>query len=370
MRIAVNTRWLLQNKLEGMGNFTHHLLRRIVNNHPEIEFHFLFDRPYDKSFIYGENVIPHVIQPPARHPYLWYVWNEISVARKLKKINPNLYFSPDGFIPTSTKVKTLSTVHDLNFEHHPEWVPKRVASYYKKYFPLCAKKASQLITVSEFSKNDLHQSYSIPLQNIEVVSNGAGNFAVADEKSISNFKDKNTEGEPYFIFVGALNPRKNLKGIFAAFDRLESSHKLVVVGDKMHWSKEIEKSFTEMKNQDKVVFTGRLEGDALNTAYSGAEALLFPSLFEGFGIPILEAFKAGTAVITATNSSMPEVAGDAAILVEAENVESILHAMQKLLSEKGLRKELIEKGHLQAQKFSWDASAEKLWEIMLKTIEG
>jgi len=370
MKIAVNTRWLLHQKLEGIGNFTHHLLSRVVANHPEVEFHFFFDRTFHNSYIYGNNVTPHLLQPPARRPLLWNIWNNFAVKQKLKKLKPDLYFSPDGFIPTSTKVKTLNTVHDLNFEHHPEWIPNFAIKYYKKYFRLGAENASQLITVSEYSKTDLHNLYGIPLQNIEVVHNGAGNFAVADDQDIANFKNQNTAGDPYFIFVGALNPRKNLQGIFAAFDKLESSHKLVVVGDKMHWSKEIEAAFASMENQEKVTFTGRLEGEALNTAYSGATALLFPSLFEGFGIPILEAFQSGTAVITANNSSMPEVAGDAALLVDAENTDSILHAMQKLINKKGLRDDLIIKGKLQSQKFSWDASAEKLWQIMLKTIEA
>ena len=369
MKIAVNTRWLIHNRLEGIGNFSHNLLSRLVKNHPEVEFDFYFDRPFHPSFIYGENVTGHHLLPPARHPYLWYVWYEFSLKRKLNQTNPDLFFSPDGFIPTSVKTKTLNTIHDLNFEHHPQWIPDFAIGYYKKYFPLCAEKATRLITVSEFSKKDIVKTYGVSESKIDVVYNSASSsFTKKPENETLAFKQKLTNKKPYFIFVGALNPRKNLQNIFPAFDKLESSHKLVVVGEKMHWDAEIESAFNTMQKKEEVVFTGRLSSKDLNIALSGATALVFPSLFEGFGIPIIEAYKAETAVITANNSSMPEVAGDAALLVNAENQDEILAAMQKLASDQDLRNTLIEKGNQQAQKFDWDASAEKLWEVMLKTI--
>ena len=365
MRIAVNTRWLLHNKLEGMGNYTHHLLKRLVQNHPEVQFDFYFDRTPHQSFIYGPNVTAHNLIPPARHPYLWYVWNEISVKRKLHKQKPDLYFSPDGFIPTSGKTKTLNTIHDLNFEHHPEWVPTRVRNYYLKYFPLCANKATHLTTVSEFSKQDLIETYNIDPSKIDVIGNAAEDFEISDHNKL---QETLVGDQPYFIFIGALNPRKNLQNIFPAFDQLENGYKLLVVGDKMHWSTEIEQAYNGIKNKEQVVFSGRLERTELQFLLSKAEALVFPSLFEGFGIPILEAFKAKTPVITAQNSSMPEVAGDAAILVDANDSTSILNAMQKISSSSELQNELIAKGLDQAQKFSWDESANKLWEVMLKTM--
>ncbi len=371
MKIAVNTRWLLQNKLEGIGNFSHNLLSRLVKNQPEVEFDFYFDRPFHASFLYGKNVNGIRLMPPARHPYLWYIWYEYSLKRKLNQTKPDLFFSPDGFIPTTGKTKTLNTIHDLNFEHNPDWVPSNVAKYYKKFFPLCTKVATRLITVSEFSKKDVENTYGIADDKIDVVYNSASStFIKKSDDEISNFKAQYTQGQPYFIFLGALNPRKNLQNIFPAFDKLNSDHKLVVVGEKMHWDLEIEQAYKNMANQDAVVFTGRLASADLNTALSGATALVFPSLFEGFGIPIIEAFRAETAVITANNSSMPEVAGDAAILVNAESQDEITLAMQKLESEPELRKSLIKKGKVQAEKFDWDASAKKLWDIMLKTINS
>ena len=254
--------------------------------------------------------------PPARHPYLWYVWYEHSLKRKLKQTKPDLFFSPDGFIPTTGKTKTLNTIHDLNFEHNPEWVPNKVADYYKKYFPLCAEKASHNSPrFLSFQNKTLLAPMVLSEQKIDVVYNSASSdFTRKSDAQISDFKTKHTSGQPYFIFVGALNPRKNLQNIFPAFDRLGSNHKLLVVGNKMHWDSTIESAFNAMQKQEDVVFSGRLSSDDLNTALSGATALVFPSLFEGFGIPILEAFKAETAVITANNSSLPEIAGEAALV--------------------------------------------------------
>jgi len=371
MKIAVNTRWLLHKKLEGIGNFSHNLLSRLVKNHPEVSFDFYFDRPFHDSFIYANNVSGFRLMPPARHPYLWYVWYEYSLKRRLNQTKPDLFFSPDGFIPTNGKTKTLNTIHDLNFEHNPEWVPNTVANYYKKFFPLCAEKASHLITVSEFSKKDIVNTYGIDENKIDVVYNStSSDFKKKSETKISDFKTKYTEGKPYFIFVGALNPRKNLQNIFPAFDRLESDHKFLIVGNKMHWDSTIENAYNKMQKKDAVVFSGRLSTEDLNTALSGATSMIFPSLFEGFGIPILEAFKSQTAVITANNSSLPEIAGDAALFVNAKSQDEILAGMQKIESNKELRKELIAKGKVQANKFDWDKSAEKLWDIMLKTIKG
>lgn len=371
MRIAVNTRWLLYNRLEGIGNFTHNLLSRLVRNHPEVEFDFYFDRPFHPSFIYAKNVTGHVLRPPARHPYLWYVWYEISLKRKLKRHKPDLFFSPDGFIPTGGETKTLNAIHDLNFEHEPSWVPKNVLRYYQKYFPLGAKQASRLLTVSEFSKQDIAKRYGVATEKIDVVYNSASsNFKKQSPEAIEGFKQKYTEGKPYYIFVGALSPRKNLQTILPAFDSLDNGHKLVVIGEKMHWAETIENAYSKMPHQDQVVFTGRLNSADLNTALSGSAALVFPSLFEGFGIPIVEAFKAETPVITARNSSLPEVAGNAALFVDANSQEEIAHAMETIAKDKQLRGELIEKGKQQALKFNWDASAEKLWESMVKTLNS
>ena len=155
MIIAINTRFLLKGKLEGIGWFTNEIVRRMVVNHPEHEFIFLFDRPYDPQFIFASNINPVVISPPARHPILWYIWFEWSVRRALKKYKADIFISTDGFLSLSSKVPSLLVVHDLAFEHYPQHLPFKFRYYLQKFTPKFVRKATHTITVSSYSKKDL-----------------------------------------------------------------------------------------------------------------------------------------------------------------------------------------------------------------------
>ena len=173
MKVAVNTRFLLKGRLEGIGWYTHEIISRIVKNHPEIEFHFLFDRPYDKSFLFNsKNVIPHVISPSARHPFLWYAWFEIGVKRALKKICPDVFLSLDGYLCLTTTIPTIMACHDIAWKHYPGFVPWLVQKYYEYYVPKFLQRSDKLITVSDFVKNDLIENYSLPPDKIKTVYNG------------------------------------------------------------------------------------------------------------------------------------------------------------------------------------------------------
>ena len=151
MNIAINTRFLLPHKMEGFGWFTFEVVKRIVEQHPEHQFFFFFDRSYDKKFVFADNVVPVVLYPPARHPLLYKIWFDYSVTKALKKYNIDLFFSPDGYLSLKTKVKQIAVIHDLNFEHYPQDLPRSLRKYYKKYFPQFVKKSNHIITVSEFS---------------------------------------------------------------------------------------------------------------------------------------------------------------------------------------------------------------------------
>ncbi len=374
MRIAVNTRLLIKGKMDGIGWFSYETIRRIVRQHPEHEFIFLFDRKYDPDFVFEKNVTPVVVPLQARHPFLYLIWFELLVPFFLKKYKADVFLSPDGFLSLNTSIKSIGVIHDLNFEHYPQDLPKVVTWYYRRFFPKFARKASRIATVSEFSKKDIGELYHVNSDKIDVVYNGAGeifkSIAKDDQQQI---RDKYSSGDEYFVFVGTLHPRKNLVRLFKAFDQFKAQTdnrvKLVIVGAKMWWTSEIKEAYESMQFRDQVVFTGRLPGDDLSKVVASALAMVYVSYFEGFGIPILEAFVCETAVITSNITSMPEVAGDAALLVDPFNVDSITEAMRKLVETPGLRDELIAKSKEQRQLFSWDKSAEKLWNCIEKTIE-
>ncbi len=375
MKIAVNTRLLLKNKLEGIGWFSYETLKRITTQHPEHQFYFIFDRQFDESFIFSDNITPVVIPPQARHPLLYYLWFEKSLPRVLKKIQPDLFFSPDGYLSLAAPVKSMNVFHDLNFEHYPDDLPYPERTFYRHYFPQYARKACRIATVSEFSKRDISNQYHISPEKIDVVYNGANDryTPLADSEKFM-VRAKYTGGLPYFVFVGALHPRKNLANLFRAFDLFRQETgidmKLLIIGQKKWWTKSIKDAYDKMKFNKDVDFCGRLEPLELNRVISAATAMTYVSYFEGFGIPILEAFYCETPVITSNVTSMPEVAGDAAILVDPFSVKSICEGMEKIASDPSLALSLNAKARERRQVFSWQRTAGLLWDSMEKALDS
>ncbi len=373
MKIVVNTRLLLKNNLDGIGWFTYETLKRITRQHSEHEFVFLFDRKFSDEFIFSNNIRPIVISPQARHPILFYWWFEFSIPKILHKEKPDLFLSPDGFLSLSTNVKQLAVIHDLNFEEYPHDLPFIVRKYYRYYFPKFSQKANRIATVSEFSKQDIALRYKIPLQKIDVVHNGVNeNYKPLIEEEKINTRKKISSGKPYFLFIGTIHPRKNIAKLFMSFDKFKSENindmQLMLVGNKMWWTTEMENVFQKMKFKNDVIFAGRLEPEQLGKVISSALAMVYVSTYEGFGIPILEGMKCEIPVIASDVTSMPEVAGDACLLVNPFSVDEIKNAMQKIYSDKNFRKELVEKGKIQMENFSWQKTANKLWNCIEKTM--
>lgn len=373
MKIAVNTRLLLKDKLEGIGWFTYESMKRIVLNHPEHTFYFIFDRKHDPQFIFAENVIPVEIFPPARHPYLWYIYFEFSIPRILRKLKPDLFLSTDGWLSLRTNVPQVDVIHDLNFEHRKDFLKSKYQNYYTRFFPKFARKAVRIATVSEFSKQDLQRFYSIPEEKIDVVYNGSNAvYQPLTEEKQQLVRQKYADGLPYFLFVSAIHKRKNLANILRAFEQYKAQTgadtQFVVVGARAGKQDELDEVLRSMTFAQDVRFLGRLSAEELSQVMASALALVYATLFEGFGIPIVEAFNAETAVITSNVTSMPEVAGDAALLVDPTSVDQIAGAMTQLATNKNLRQELIQKGRAQRTKFSWDQTAARLWDCVMKSV--
>lgn len=369
MRIAVNTQHLLKNKLEGIGWFAHETLQRITQNNPQHEFVFIFDRPWDESFIYGENIIPAATRIPSRHPVLWYWHYEHDVPRILDRYKPDLFFSPDGWMSLRTKVPTVDVIHDVNFMHRAEDFPKLTKAYYQHYFPKFAQRAQQIITVSEYSKNDIASTFNVEKDKIHVCYNGCNPSYVPSEPEVqAEVRKRFSQGQPYFVYVGSLNPRKNIDGMFRAFDRFkdetQSNFKLVVVGEAMWRGTDLKSKVQALKHGADIVFTGRISSEVLQLVLSSAHALLLFSFFEGFGIPIVEAMNCDVPVICSNVSSMPEVAGDAALFVNPNSMESMVSALTQMESDSDLAKRLVEAGRKQRTHFSWDLTAQRVWNVL------
>lgn len=354
--------------MEGVARYINETTKSMVLSHPEVEFHFLFDRPYDKQFIFADNVIPHIIGPPSRHPLLWYLWFERSLPSFFKKHNIDVFYSGDMYMSLRTDVPTLMVSHDLNYLHYPEGLRWSHLKFYQKYMPLYHKAADHLITVSEATKMDVIDKYGIDADMISVAYNSVPEgFSILDNPTIQDVKNKHTHGAPYFVYIGSLHPRKNVERLLLAYDLYRSNvtsaevTKLVIFGRKAWKTGNIYKTYENLKYKEDVIFLSN-EDVSVPEILGSATALCYISLFEGFGIPILEAYASGVPVITSNVSSMPEVAGQGALIVDPQSVPAIAQAMNTIINDQVLRGRLIENGQKQLSLFSWKNSAEIIFD--------
>jgi glycosyltransferase involved in cell wall biosynthesis len=375
MKIAINTRFLADKNSEGFARFIYETTRRMVEKHSEDQFYFLFDRKsYDPSLIFGTNVSPIVVPPPARHPILWYIWYEITSKRALNKIKPDVYLSPDGLNSTGLHCPNITVVHDIGFAKLENQLPKSAERYWRKMTPKVLDSSSKVITVSEFSKNEIINTYGLNESKIGVVYNGfTSNFKPMTQEEKQEIRNEFSGSKPYFLYVGSIHPRKNIEGLIKAFNHYkktsESPIKLFLAGRWAWRSENARKAFETSPYNSDIVATGYIREKTLSRLMSGARAFCYLSHYEGFGIPILEAMAAGIPVLTSSISSMPEVAGDAALFAHPNNVEEISSKMAILDKDENLRSQLMEKGFERIQHFDWDRSADKLYHYIKEASE-
>jgi len=374
MKIAVNARFLLNDYLEGYGYFLQETLKRITQNNPQHEFIFIFDRPFDKRFVFAPNIKCIETGPPARHPLLWKLWYDLKIPAILRRHKADVFVSCDGFCSLTTRVPQCLVVHDLAFLHYPAFVKKSHLSFYKKYTPKFLNKARSIVTVSEFSKRDILNNYKIEPDKIAVAYNAARDiFKPLPDEEKRLIKDRYTEGRDYFMFAGAIHPRKNLINLLKAFSffkkRQQSNFKLLLAG-RLAWKYDsFVQSLKTFKYRNDVVMTGYVGEEELAKMMASAYALVYPSLFEGFGLPPIEAMQSGIPVITSANSAMEEITRGAALYADANNHQDIADKMMLIYKDENKRNELIKKGMVVAGEYHWDESAVLLWQSILRALE-
>lgn len=362
MKIAIDIRTAGGEKT-GKGWYTFHLVHELLKLDKKNKYLL-----YCSSGVPGFDEFPNVTMRIAEgKSFLWHY----NVARDIQKENVDLFFAPSSFIIPAIlpkNIKTIVTVHDLVAFLFPNTHNKKATLIEKLFLKRAVRNASKILTVSENTKKDLLKKFALLESKIEVIPCSAGDEFMPLEKSqLNNFKAQTNLPEEFFLAVGTIEPRKNYVNLIKAFalfvDKFPHYH-LVIVGGK-GW--DYEEVYQEIRNNyltKKVHMLGYISSSSLVKLYNSAKAVVFPSLYEGFGIPPLEAMKSGCPVIASSTSSIPEVVGDSAILFNPYSHLDIAGAMIHFASHPNLAHDLHQKGLIQAQKFSWENSAKLFYQII------
>lgn len=375
MKVAVNC-WILRNKeLDGIGYFTINAVSRMIRDNPGTHFQILCDKKIKEAYFDFENVSKHHIFPPFRHPLLYFFYMELVLPFFLWKYQPNVFLSVDGILSLLSPCKQVAIIHDINFEHNPKDLKLKNRIYYRFFFKRFAHKAKRIATVSDYSKSDIARYYKIDPSTIDNVSCASGGqFRPHSLKEVSIVRNKWSGDKPYFFFVGSMHPRKNIQRLIAAFNifKLETQADCkLLLGGSILWSgSAITEVYINSAFREDIIFTGRLSETDLQSLLGSALALTFVPVFEGFGMPLVEAMECGIPIICSNITSLPEVAGDAAITVDPYDIDAIASAMKQVYVDPELRKQLIERGYKQKKHFSWDKTSKLLWETIQKVELG
>jgi glycosyltransferase involved in cell wall biosynthesis len=374
MRIAVNTGFLLSDCPEDYGYFIFETFKYLTNNFPEHQFIFISDRTHDERFIFSSNITPVVIGPPVRHPLLWKYWSDIKIPAALKKYKVDVFVSFNGLCSLTTRVSQCLVVTDLAFLRYPSHIRKSHLFFYKRFISKSLQKAKSIATVSEFLKQDIINHYKIEKDKINVVYSAAKEiFKPVPTDVAEATKNKYTAGIEYFLYTGGIHPGKNLVNLLKAFSvfkkRQKSNFKLVLAGKLALKYDSFIQNLKNYKYRDDVIMLEYLNDDEFVKIMGSAYALVYPSLWDGLGVSVLEAMQCHVPVITSSHSSMQEIAKDAALYVDAKRFEDIGEKMMLLYKDENLRKELIEKGKIIALQYSWKRTAELLWQTILKAVD-
>ncbi len=380
MKIGIDIRCLSEGRRTGVEEYTFNLLNNLFSLDRKNEYVLFFNSFSKPKISFSQwKKYPNVKIKVFRIPnkilnFLFWLFNWPKIDGIIGGTDviffPNIIFSS-----WSKKTKAILTVHDLSFERYPEHfsLKRRLWHFFINARRLC-RKADKIITVSDSSKDDITELYNIPEEKINVIYSAVSEeFRVIDRNDFKLIEIKEKYGLPYkfILFLGTIEPRKNIIAIIRAYNQfreLENSelkkYKLVIAGEKGWKGTEI---FSEIKNSPylkDILKLGFISPEDKPYFYNLASLFIYPSFFEGFGFPPLEAMKCSVPVIASNNSSIPEIVGSAGILVDPEKPQEICSAMKEILLSKELVSKLKEKGVAQSRKFSWKKTAEETLKLI------
>jgi exopolysaccharide biosynthesis WecB/TagA/CpsF family protein len=366
MHIAIDASRATRAHRTGTENYARQLIERLVRAHLDVRW-TLFFRDDPQDWLADLASVERVVLPAAR------MWTYTALAPALARLHPDLFWEPAHVLPPTASllgIPSLVTVHDLGYEHFPAAHTLTQRLYLQLTTRYHALAATRIIADSEATRTDLIRLYGTPPAKIKVVPLGVDHQhfqPVTDKSTLARVRQRYKTGERFILYVGTLQPRKNLERLIRAFAEIAPRFpdvNLVLAGGKGWLSDELQAVVEQSGVVPRVIKTGYVEDGDLPALLSAAELFAFPSLFEGFGLPILEAMACGTPVVTSNTSSLPEVAGNAALQVDPTNTRHIADTLDLVLRQPALRAELRRRGVAHAARFTWEQSAELIWAEM------
>lgn len=374
MRIGIDCRTILDpehGEAAGVGHYTYNLVENLLSIDQKNRYILFFDRGVGDAGHFKKKNSEIRFFPFAQYKkFLPVAYSHFLVAGFIAREKLDVFHSPASTIPLAYGKNAVVTIHDLAIYHEPAWFPRQIFAT-RISVPKSLAHAKKIIAVSKHTKEDLIKFLKIPKEKIAVVLNGVEkrkDLDLIDPTDRQKIKEKFKIKQDFILFIGTIQPRKNIKGLVLAFDRLRRGEifekfQLVIAGKKGWDFEEVFEVIKEKKLSRKVIFTDWVTREDKIRLLNAASCFCFPSFYEGFGLSILEAFQQGTPVITSNITSMPEVAGDAAVLINPYSVDELSCALEKVLTDKSLRQKLIEKGYKQVKKFSWEKCARETLEV-------
>jgi glycosyltransferase involved in cell wall biosynthesis len=345
MNIYINARFLTQ-QITGVQRYAIELSRRLRKIHPHIRF------IAPRNIIHRD--IAEYLEVVVTGRFTGHLWEQVELPLYLKKQGSPYLINLANLTPL-VYPKTVITIFDLSFLRNPGWFSKRYYFFYKLIVPILAKKANMVITISEFSKKEIIDLLNIPESRIRIIP-----CAVADFFHGITNTDKSLNNDQYILALSSIDPRKNFTGLIKAFKNISKKNiKLFIAGsqNKVFSSNELKK---DIKENPDIIFTGYVPDEQLPRLYKNAELFIYPSFYEGFGIPPLEAMACGCPTIVSNTSSLPEICGDASFYVNPYDTDDITKGIDQVLSNRRLQNQLISKGYERVKRYSWDNSVKIL----------
>ncbi len=368
MNIAINTLAFNRTKT-GMGNYIVHLVDEITKLDKTITYIIVVHKATRSFFPYGRSNIRYIVMPSfLRNNLLRLGFEQFLLPILLIFWKVDVYHNPGFSLPLICPAKKIITIADMTFFSHGEYHTFFKKKYFKIMIPWATRTADAVLAISTNTKMDLLNYVHVPDDKIITTLLGVDNtfVAVNYRKAKKYLQERYNISGDYFLFIGMLEPRKNITGLIQAFAKIYGKNptsKLVIVGKKGWMYEDIFRMVEKEKLENSVVFTGFIPDKDLPLFYSAALAFVYPSFYEGFGIPVIEAMACGCPVITSNISSLREIAKGAAILVDPKNQEELIAAMDYLITNKKVREELILLGLERAQQFNWKETAVKTLKV-------